>query len=994
MRAELFGHMRVAMNGQAVDLPASKKTRGLLGYLLSSPRPLSRSELCDLLWEEAEDPRGALRWSLSKLRTTLGPETVLANRNTVELNAAAIEVDVALIDAASGNVASKTTDALVAMEMVFQGEFLNGLELSDCYGFYEWCQSERSRYGRLRAEILGTLISRHSGQPGAALEYAHKLVGMNPFEEPAHIKVIELLQLLGRSEEAAAQAAQCRKIFQLELGVEPTEALDQACQTVALLAPNQETSRENTQTKVNASGSGARSQTRFIGREAELRLIRSAFGGSGPAVALIVGAPGIGKSALLSEIGKEYGTRHLSARTIEVERSRPFGVWIDALDQSAETEVVRDIQHKLHDALLVRPDSSENLTEQQVFDGFRRILIDLSQRGPVLIALDDAQWMEPSSCALLSYLIRHLGAGQVHFCLAARAGEIDDNQAVQTLLSGLGNDVQRIALTGLSEIEASALVQGMRTSVNVQDVVRNARGNPFYLMELSRADDHGSATTSLLNALSDRIERLSPTAITFVSWASVFGRTIPMDAVIKTSGLDLPTVLETIEELENREIIRPVGDGTVEFTHDLVRDASYERLSNNRRRLMHRRVAEMLALEMVQRPEWAARVLHHSAMTDHHILAAQAAVIAGQHALKAFANSEAAELARKGLFHAEKLNAGSERINLTMALLGVHVLSASGISTRKTPELVSALQAQISHARLHLMADEVAHGEHLLSVLYQELGNLKAASMATARAAEAADRIDAQKKVRQLANSARCLLELGRDIPKAIHLCRDAELLAEQEGVTDSEIYWSQGLLAHWMGDLDSAASRMEKALDLAQKGEDRWRQCKCLIWAAMIALERDLPEAAISYANRLEDLAAKIGEGAMAPLARSFVAIAQHPNGDLDAALEALEIADDKTHLAYVLNFAAERHCANDDMDRASEFAHRAFEVADAIGSENEKAFARSVVLMVGEEPENPTSVAKLDEWASSPQFTARVHQIARSAKLHRSQMTQTKGF
>lgn len=238
-----------------------------------------------------------------------------------------------------------------------------------------------------------------------------------------------------------------------------------------------------------------------------------------------------------------------------------------------------------------------------------------------------------------------------------------------------------------------------------------------------------------------------------------------------------------------------------------------------------------------------------------------------------------------------------------MALLGVQVLSASGISNSKTPELVSTIEAQISKASQHMMADEVAQGEYLLSVLFQELGDLEAAGLATARAAEAAKRMDAQKKVRQLANSARCLLELGRDIPKAIELSRDADQLAEQEGVADSEVFWSRGLLAYWEGDLERAADWVEKALELAKVNEDRWRQCKCLTWAAMISLERNNLEAAIGHAKRLGDLAAKIGEGAMAPLAHTFVAMAQRDDDELVDALEALEIADDKTHLAYVLN-------------------------------------------------------------------------------------------
>ncbi len=993
MHAELFGHMRVALNGQAVDLPASKKTRGLLGYLLSSPRPRSRSELCDLLWQEAEDPRGALRWSLSKLRTTLGPETILANRNTVELNAAAIDVDVAHFGAVYGDVESNTTDTLLAIEMLYRGEFLNGLELSDCYGFYEWCQSERSRYGRIHAEILDTLISRHSDQPFVALEYAHKLVGMNPFEEPAHIRVIELLLALGRPEDAAVQATQCRKIFRLELGVEPSQALDQACKAVPLPAPNLHTSCENPQTKGDASGSSARSQAHFIGREAERRLIRSAFDGSSSAVALIVGAPGIGKSALLAEIGKEYGARRLSARAIEVERSRPFGVWMDALDQSAETEVVSDIQHKLRDMLCARSGSSETLTEQQMFDGFRNHLTDLSQFGPVLIALDDLQWMEPSSCALLSYLIRHLSGVQVHFCLAARAGEVDDNEAVQTLISGLGSDAQRIALTGLSEIEASALAHKLGPATDVNGLVREAQGNPFYLIELARANN-GSTTASLQDSLSSRIERLSQAAVSLASWASIFGRSIPIDIVIEASGMDIHIALDVIEELENHEVIRPLPAGSIEFTHDLVKDAAYERLSNIRRRLMHGRVAELLAMEMAANPDRAARILHHSAMSDQHILAARAAVIAGQYALRSFANSEASELARKGLFHAAKLNVGSERISLTMSLLGVQVLSSSGISNSNAPNLVSDLSSLISKASQHAMAEEVAQGEYLLSVIFQDLGDLEAAVAATTRAAEAARRMDAQKRVRQLANSARCLLELGRDISKATDLSHDADKLAQQEGISDIEVSWSQGLLAYWDGDLARAAAEIEKALELARDIEDRWRECKCLTWAAMIALEQNLTDTAIGYARDLGTLATKIGEGAMGPFSRAIIAISRQNDQEFRGAIKALEAADDKSRLAYILNLAAERQRKNGDPSQAVDFARKAYQFANEIGNRNEKAFAQSLVLLLGEEVENPVTPAELDEWSSSSQLTARARQIARTAMQSRREMTKGKGL
>src|SRR5689334_13842762 len=65
----LLGELEVSRNGLALPLPPSKKTRALLAYLVLTSRPHRRERLCQLLWDVTDDPRAALRWSLSKLRT-------------------------------------------------------------------------------------------------------------------------------------------------------------------------------------------------------------------------------------------------------------------------------------------------------------------------------------------------------------------------------------------------------------------------------------------------------------------------------------------------------------------------------------------------------------------------------------------------------------------------------------------------------------------------------------------------------------------------------------------------------------------------------------------------------------------------------------------------------------------------------------------------------------------------------------------------------------
>ena len=88
-----IGNIAVAHDGEPQTLPPSRKTRALLAYLALNPRPFSREYLCELLWEIPDDPRGSLRWSLSKLRRLVNAEGsahIEADRNSVALNTVVI----------------------------------------------------------------------------------------------------------------------------------------------------------------------------------------------------------------------------------------------------------------------------------------------------------------------------------------------------------------------------------------------------------------------------------------------------------------------------------------------------------------------------------------------------------------------------------------------------------------------------------------------------------------------------------------------------------------------------------------------------------------------------------------------------------------------------------------------------------------------------------------------------------------------------------------
>jgi len=96
IRIRTLGELAIERDGEPLKLPASKRTRSLIGYLLLTSRPHRRERLCELFWEIPDDPRGALRWSLSKIRPLVNDddtERLKADRERVSLKCDDLIVD-------------------------------------------------------------------------------------------------------------------------------------------------------------------------------------------------------------------------------------------------------------------------------------------------------------------------------------------------------------------------------------------------------------------------------------------------------------------------------------------------------------------------------------------------------------------------------------------------------------------------------------------------------------------------------------------------------------------------------------------------------------------------------------------------------------------------------------------------------------------------------------------------------------------------------------
>ena len=130
----LLGSLQLSRGGDVLTLPSSRKVRALLGYLVLASRPVARSQMCELLWDVPNDPRGELRWCLSKIRGLVdeqGRKRVITDGGAIRIDLADCLVDTLEVTRAPEHgiqqVRRRAAEELAAL---FAGELLEGLEIA------------------------------------------------------------------------------------------------------------------------------------------------------------------------------------------------------------------------------------------------------------------------------------------------------------------------------------------------------------------------------------------------------------------------------------------------------------------------------------------------------------------------------------------------------------------------------------------------------------------------------------------------------------------------------------------------------------------------------------------------------------------------------------------------------------------------------------------------------------------------------------------------
>jgi class 3 adenylate cyclase/tetratricopeptide (TPR) repeat protein len=400
-------------------------------------------------------------------------------------------------------------------------------------------------------------------------------------------------------------------------------------------------------------GHGARVRSPFVGRAWEMALLHerldAVVAGQGQVVA-IVGEPGMGKSRLLAEYRRSLArreVRYVEGHGLSYGSATPYLPVLDIVRQlcaitpgEPREAMTAKVHRRLRAAdcdldegvplllsLLDMPLATERLAplspperKARTFALLRHLVLHEAQRHPCILAVENLHWSDATSEEWLTSLVERLAGTALLVLVTYRPGYqppwLAQSYATQIALSRLR--------AGDSRTVVQAVLQNAAVSETVvQEIVTQAGGNPFFLEELAwNVVEHGGQPAPLAvpetieAVLAARLDRLSPEAKRLLQTAAVIGIQVAvplLQAVTEFSEADLHTHLGHLQTAEFLYETGMLPASAYTFKHALTQEVAYESLLQERRRVLHGRIVEILERLYPDRlAEQIERLAHHA----------------------------------------------------------------------------------------------------------------------------------------------------------------------------------------------------------------------------------------------------------------------------------------------------------------------------------------------------------------------------------------------
>ena len=342
-----------------------------------------------------------------------------------------------------------------------------------------------------------------------------------------------------------------------------------------------------------------------VGREGEVAVLGDFLDGlsAGPGACTVEGDPGIGKTAIWRTgitLAAERGYRILSSRPVETEAKLSFAALGDLLDDVGQEELssLPDVQRTAMEVALLRARPTKSSIEpRSVGLALLGVLRAMAEVQPVVVAVDDVQWLDPPTHRVLSFALRRLSKECVGVLTTFRAGS--DAELSLEVSDDAGHPRGTEIRLGPLSLGAISLMLGHRGPAlprsAMVDIHRASGGNPLLALTmaesvltsgtLSRLGHPLPVPEALRKLLADRVHGLSPGTTEVLELASALNS--PTEEILARAGT--VGVAEALEEARQQAVIEE-GD-PIRFSHPMLASVVYWTASKAGRSQVHLRLA-------------------------------------------------------------------------------------------------------------------------------------------------------------------------------------------------------------------------------------------------------------------------------------------------------------------------------------------------------------------------------------------------------------------
>ncbi|HET9103611.1 MAG TPA: AAA family ATPase [Solirubrobacteraceae bacterium] len=589
-----------------------------------------------------------------------------------------------------------------------------------------------------------------------------------------------------------------------------------------------------------------------VGELAELRLAAREAASGQPALVLLGGDSGVGKTRLISELeaalrADDPDTLILHGEGVEpADGELPYAPLLSALRplvrgrHASLDELSAGSRAQLGSLLPslqggeLPPTREDGTGQVRLFEAMLELLDLAGERSPVALVLEDMHWADRSTRAFVAFLARSLRSERLFVLLSYRTDELYRRHPLRPLLAELER-LERARLIRLEPFDREELGQALEDILGsspggalLERLFARAEGNPLFTEELLAVglDGRGAAPQSLRDAFLVRIERL-PDHAQRAARAVAVGYALPEAVISEATGLDPLTLQEALREAMAEQILIANGDGLLSFRHALLREALYDDLLPGERSDLHLRLARALEARIGQGSEGelirSAAIAAHYAAAGDQPAALRTTIIAAESAEQARAYGEAADLLERALelwprVPADARPADLDYVELLRRTATAHAMQSNRsrsedllqealghLDAQAEPSRYAALLAGLARAiwSLNRGPEAVALGERALEVLPEDdpdhLRPVLRGWLARTRFLRG--------RFRQAADDAEAAL---------------AEATAVGNTVAEAETLNTLGMARVALGDADAGIGYLTRAIEVARRVDDQ----------------------------------------------------------------------------------------------------------------------------------------------------------------------------